>query len=95
MDFTPKKILLIQLRQIGDVILSTPAAEVLKNNFPAAKLDFLTQPPSDQALLRNPAIDEILVYDALHPLKWLLKIRRRRYDLVIDLMLVLEVNTAS
>ncbi len=86
MDLIPKKILLIQLRQIGDVILSTPAAEVLKTNFPDAKLDFLTQPPSDQALLRNPAIDELLVYETPNPLKWLLLIRRRRYDLVIDLM---------
>lgn len=86
MDFTPEKILLIQFRQIGDVLLSAPAAEVLKTNFPDAKLDFLTQPPSDQALARNPAIDEVLVYDVKRPLKWLLEIRRRRYELVIDLM---------
>jgi len=81
-----KKILLIQFRQIGDVLLSAPAAEVLKANFPAAKLDFLTQPPADQALERNPAIDEVLAYSNSHPLKWLLEIRRRKYDLVIDLM---------
>ncbi|MFA6434094.1 MAG: glycosyltransferase family 9 protein [Elusimicrobiales bacterium] len=86
MDFTPEKILLIQFRQIGDVLLSAPAAEVLKANFPCAKLDFLTQAPADQALARNPAIDEILVYDAAKPLKWLLEARRRGYDLVIDLM---------
>lgn len=86
MDLNPKNILLIQFRQIGDVLLSTSAAEVLKANFPAAKLDFLTQPPSDQALARNPEIDEVLAYDAKKPLKWLLEIRRRRYDLVIDLM---------
>jgi len=81
-----KKILIIQFRQIGDVLLSAPAAEVLKANFPAAKLDFLTQPPANQALARNPAIDEVLAYSNAHPLKWLLEIRRRGYDLVIDLM---------
>ena len=86
MDFIPKKILIIQFRQIGDVLLSAPAAEVLKANFPGAKLDFLTQPPSDQALERNPAIDEILAYESGRPLKWILEIRRRGYELVIDLM---------
>lgn len=86
MDFTPKKILIIQFRQIGDVLLSAPAAEVLKANFPGAKLDFLTQPPSDQALERNPAIDEVLAYESARPLKWILEVRRRGYDLVIDLM---------
>ena len=78
--------MVIQFRQIGDVLLSSPAARVLKENFPDAKLDFLTQPPSDQALERNPAIDEVLVYDPGRPLKWLLEIRRRGYDLVIDFM---------
>ena len=86
MELHPNKILLIQFRQIGDVLLSTAAAEVLKANFPAATLDFLTQPPSDQALARNPAVNEVLIYDAGKPLQWLLKVRRRRYDLVIDLM---------
>jgi len=86
MDFTPEKILLIQFRQIGDVLLSAPAAEVLKANFPGAKIDFLTQAPSNQALERNPAIDEVLIYENGKPLKWLFEIRRRRYDLVIDLM---------
>ncbi len=86
MNLNPGKILLIQFRQIGDVLLSSSAAEVLKINFPRAKLDFLTQQPSDQALARNPAVDEVLVYDAKKPVKWLLEVRRRRYDLVIDLM---------
>ncbi len=86
MDFTPERILVIQFRRIGDVLLSAPAAEVLKANFPAAKLDFLTQSPADQALERNPAIDGILTYENKRPLKWLLEIRRRGYDLVIDLM---------
>ncbi|MEI7481509.1 MAG: glycosyltransferase family 9 protein [Elusimicrobiota bacterium] len=86
MDFNTNKILLIQFRQIGDVLLSTSAAEVLKANFPRAKLDFLTQQPSEQALARNPVIDEVLVYDAKKPVKWLLEVRRRRYDLVVDLM---------
>ena len=86
MDFIPKRILLIQFRQLGDVLLGSSAAAVLKANFPGAKLDFLTQPPSAQALERNPAIDNILVYDSRKALKWILEVRRRGYDLVIDFM---------
>jgi ADP-heptose:LPS heptosyltransferase len=59
---------------------------VLKDNFPEAKLDFLVQPPGDQALARNPAIDEILAYDPGRPLRWALEVRRRRYDLIVDFM---------
>lgn len=86
MGIKPERILLIQFRQLGDVLLSTSAAQVLKTNFPSARLDFLTQPPSQQVLAGNPWIDEILEYDRAAPLKWLFKIRRRRYDLVVDLM---------
>ncbi|MCX5786360.1 MAG: glycosyltransferase family 9 protein [Elusimicrobia bacterium] len=86
MDFIPKKILLIQLRQIGDVLLTTPAAQVLKDNFPEAKLDFLTQAPCHEALSGNPFIDEVLVYRKESPVKWMLEVRKRKYDLVIDFM---------
>jgi ADP-heptose:LPS heptosyltransferase len=82
----PKKILLIQLRQLGDVLLTTPAAEVLKANFPGAEVHFLTEPPSDQLLPGNPFIDRVLVYDRRAPVKWLFKVRAEKYDLVVDFM---------
>ncbi len=86
MDINPGSILVIQLRQIGDVLLTTPAAEVLKTNFPEARLDFLTEPPADQVLKGNPFIDNVLVYDRRSPLKWLLKVRAAKYSLVADFM---------
>ncbi len=82
----PGKILIIQLRQIGDVLLTTPVAEVLRANFPEARIDFLTQPPCDQALAGNPHIDRVLAYDRRRPLGMLLDVRRAGYDLVIDFM---------
>ncbi len=82
----PDRILVIQLRQIGDVLLTTPAAEVLRANFPSASIHFLTEPPCDQVLRANPFIDEVLAYDRARPLGWLLKVRAARYDLVVDFM---------
>ncbi|HAH32448.1 MAG TPA: hypothetical protein DCL44_09080 [Elusimicrobia bacterium] len=86
MALSPKKILLIQLRQIGDVLLTTPAAQVLKDNFPGAKLDLLTQAPCHEVLSGNPFVDETLVYSKANPLKWIREVRERKYDLVIDFM---------
>lgn len=85
----PKSILVVQLRRLGDVILTTPALEALKKRFPGAKLDFLVEAPGAEAVAGLPAIDEILVYDAKGPagaLAWALKIRARRYDWVIDFL---------
>ncbi len=80
------KILVIQIRRIGDVLLTTPAVKVLRHAYPDAKLDFLAEPPCDQALEGNPDIDEVLVYDTRTPVKWIRKIRSRKYDWVIDFL---------
>jgi len=85
----PRSILVIQLRRIGDVILTTPAAAALKKRFPNAAIDFLVEPPGAEALQGNPHLREIVVYDAsgvVSTLAWLKKIRARRYDWVIDFL---------
>lgn len=89
MEPVPRSILVIQLRRLGDVILTTPALEALKKKHPSAKLDFLVEAPGAEAVAGHPAIDEILVYDApgaWSALQWALKIRARRYDWVIDFL---------
>lgn len=85
----PERILVIQLRRIGDVILTTPAVAALKARYPRARLDFLVEPPGAEALEGNPDIDEVLVYHprtALDTARWWSKVRRRRYDWVIDFL---------
>jgi ADP-heptose:LPS heptosyltransferase len=85
----PRSILAIQLRRLGDVILTTPALEALKKRWPDAKLDFLVEATGAEAVAGHPAIDEVLVYDAdgiANALSWALKIRARRYDWVIDFL---------
>ena len=85
----PRSILVIQLRRLGDVILTTPALSALKKRYPSTKLDFLVEAPGAEAVAGHPAIDEILVYDAggaLDALRWARKIRERRYDWVVDFL---------
>lgn len=88
-DSEPRAILVVQLRRLGDVILTTPALEALKKRHPDAKLDFLVEAPGAEAVAGHPAVDEVLVYDASGPLealRWALKIRARKYDWVIDFL---------
>lgn len=79
-----KKILIIQLRRVGDVIFTLPVIGALKRCLPDAQIDFLAEPPGDQMARLHPDLSETLVYDSNHPLEWLLKIRQRKYDWVLD-----------
>jgi ADP-heptose:LPS heptosyltransferase len=86
---TPKKILVVQLRRLGDAILTTQALAALKKRYPGAKLDFLVEAPAAEAVAGHPAIDEIVRYDASGPfgaLREALRMRARRYDWVIDFL---------
>lgn len=84
-----KKILVITLSNIGDVILTTPVIQVLRENFPQAYLTVLVGPRAYGVLEEDGRIDRRIVYDK--SISWtdkvaLLKtLRSERYDLVIDL----------
>ena len=62
-----RKILLIKLKGIGDVVLSTVVLNNLQKDFPNATIDFLTEPPSKAALEYIPAIRDILLFDKKEP----------------------------
>ena len=83
-----KRILCIKLRGIGDVVLSTNVIKNLRINFPEAKIDFLTEPPSRSILEFNPDINEILFYrkkEKYGSAAIIKEVMKRQYDLVIDL----------
>ena len=83
----PGRILVIMLRRIGDVLLTTPAVRALRREFPKARIDFLTEGPGAQILRGNPDIDEVLTYRSgpLSTLSWLAKVKGR-YDWTVDFM---------
>lgn len=83
---TPMKILIIQLRRIGDVIVTTPAIDVLRRRFPAARIEFLVEPAAAPVLDHYPGLDERLVFEKSNFWFWLRELRRRRYDWVLDFM---------
>ncbi|HUT52106.1 MAG TPA: glycosyltransferase family 9 protein [bacterium] len=89
-DFAPGRILVVQLRQIGDVLLTTPALRALKKRFPGARISYLAEPLPAKVLEGNPNIDEVIVRNpregGLEPLKTIRRARAGRFDLVVDFL---------
>ena len=80
----PRRILLIQLRRLGDVLLSTPLLIDLNRAFPAARLDWLVGDAAAPLLDGHPLITERIVYDRTRTAGMWMEIRRRRYDWIVD-----------
>lgn len=89
-DYSPGRILVIQLRQIGDVLLTTPSLRALRKRFPEAYIAYLSEPLAATVLEGNENIDEVIVRDpkegGLEPLRTIVDIRKRGFDLVIDFL---------
>ena len=83
----PKKVLLVQLRRIGDCLLCTPAIRAVREHFPDAQIDFLAEYPAEETLRYHPALTNLWVapmYGLPGVFAIARKVRRERYDLVID-----------
>lgn len=57
-----KKILVIELAHIGDVLAITPALNVLRKKFPESSITVAVAPWAKDILSGNPDVNEILVY---------------------------------
>ncbi len=87
------RILVIKLRYLGDVLLTTPLFDALKAHFPDAFLAAAVNRGTEDMLTCNPAIDKIFTVERdASPLRDLRKqlplvreIRRFHFDLALDL----------
>lgn len=85
-------ILLIRLRLIGDVVFTTPIPRALKRAFPGARVSYLVEQAAAPVVANNPHIDELIVVRrrrglgrVADDLKLAARVRRARYDVVVDL----------
>lgn len=60
----PRRILAIRLAYLGDIVMTLPALEALKRQYPTAELHFLTSSQAAPLLRGNPFVDNVIVYDA-------------------------------
>jgi lipopolysaccharide heptosyltransferase II len=80
------RIMCIKPRGIGDIILSTIILDNLKNAFPSAKVDYLTETFAKDALINHPMVNKVLTMGKTEfPLKVALRVRKEKYNLILDL----------
>ena len=85
------KILILQTAFLGDVILSLPLVQVLKEKVQDSVIDYMCIPKTQDVLRNNPHINNIIVYDKRGEGKGLnglnniiVEIRMNKYDVVIS-----------
>ncbi len=84
-----KRILVITLSNVGDIILTTPVVEELLKEFPSAELDVMVGPRGKEIFSAHKRIREVIIYDkkcsSLAKVMLFFKLRKKRYSLVVDL----------
>jgi len=91
-----RRILIVKLRHLGDVLLTGPVFTVLKRAIPHADIDAYIYRESLPMLEGHPAIKEFVLYDRewkklnlfarlKHEAEMLWRIRKNNYDLIINL----------
>ena len=84
-----KRILVITLSNIGDIILTTPVVEALLSEFPSSKLDVMVGPSGKGLFSSHKKVREVIIYDkkssSLAKFALFLRLWKKRYSLVVDL----------
>ncbi len=60
---TPKRILLVKLSAIGDVLMATPSAKAIRQTYPDSYIAWIVERKSADVVLGNPYLDEVIVWD--------------------------------
>ncbi len=92
-----KKILLIKLSAIGDVVHTFPVLNKLRRRYPKARIDWLVTPEIAELLRQNPAISNVIEFSRdewstpwraapyVGAARLIATLRATEYDLVLDL----------
>ncbi len=84
----PRKILVIRLSSIGDILLTTPLLRLLPQRFPQAQIDFCIKERYAELLQAHPGLRQLLILEENRGWPGLVRLRRRirseKYDLIVD-----------
>ncbi|MCK4649157.1 glycosyltransferase family 9 protein, partial [bacterium] len=81
MDF--KRILIVKLSSIGDVVHALPALSALRKKFPESYIAWVVKKQIADLITNHPYLDEVIIYEGLR--KTAKKLRSLKFDLAIDL----------
>ncbi|HXI10636.1 MAG TPA: glycosyltransferase family 9 protein, partial [Thermodesulfobacteriota bacterium] len=91
-----KKILVIKLRHIGDVLLTVPTIRALKESFPGSEVSVLVNSGTEEMLEGNPLVKEVIRYDrsvkglpaarrVAAEARLVKRLRSEKFDMTVDL----------
>jgi heptosyltransferase-3 len=85
-----KRILVIKLKQPGDVLLSTPVLTALKEAWPEARVTYLVPRGTEDMVVDHPRLDGLLVADRTgqswgQAWRFIRDLRTRRFEVVLEL----------
>lgn len=99
MSHEPKKILIILLGAIGDVVRGLPVAVRIKRAWPDAEITWAVEPISKGLVSEHPAIDKVIVFDRPRGLpaylRFIKELRKEKFDLVLDMQRHLKSGFSS
>ncbi len=81
MDF--KRILIVKLSSIGDVVHALPALSALRTKFPGSYIAWVVKKKAADIIIGHPYLDEVIIYEGIR--KTAKKLRSLKFDLAIDL----------
>ena len=94
----PRRVLIVLLGAIGDVVRALPLLGRIRNAWPDAHIAWAVEPKSSGVLEHHRWLDEAIVYDRTAPwtfLGFLRRIRKGHFDLAIDLQRHLKSGLTS
>ena len=87
--YPSRRICLVLLTGLGDVIHGLPIVNALKDDDPTRRITWVVEPMPSEALLHHPSVDEIVIYRKKNGLRGVMDLRRdlagRRFDLTLNL----------
>ncbi len=78
-----KKILIIRLSSLGDIVLTQSTVQAVRNEFPKAQIHYLTKRAFSPIVEMFECVDEIHYWENKNTI--LMKLRKLKFDLAIDL----------
>lgn len=88
-----KRVLVVRLDRLGDVVLSTPVFEVIKKKYPNSHLSVLVQQRVAPLLKDHPFIDEVLDFSSRSFWEWI-HFLRNRFEAVLVLQTQFKISLA-
>ncbi len=93
-----RKILLVKLSSIGDVVHSLPVLKALRSRYPKAHITWVVKPFCSEIIEGNPYLDEVLIFErqkwssfknassGIRDFRQLIRdVRAKEFDMVVDL----------